>query len=146
MKKFRSEIIYGLLMFALVVVYFTLLRTMDLHQNIWLRLVNVLFVLFAINLSIRTQVEAGSKRYLSNFSSGVVTMLVGTVLSTIAIIVYLKVTGAGELTTIQDTETEAGEAFNAFQFGMQLFIEGVIAGFILVFMSMQFWKSKDKEH
>lgn len=126
----------GILIFGLVGVYFIILEMLGLTDNIFLKFVNFIFVLIGVNNTLKSSSKIKAS-YLKKLFAGVVTVFIGTVLSAVALYIYLSVNDSTELSayamTLMPAETN-------FEFAGVIFIEGFTSSLMVVFIVLQYWK------
>lgn len=141
--KASRIIINGIIIFILIGVFFLIMEMAGLSKNIYLRLVNFVFVIYGINRTIKSNFEDNLHGYFSNLASALATGFVSLALSILSFMLYADYKGgAVYLQNFADTYIFGGSNPNAYQFGAALFIEGLAAIVITSFALMQYWKDK----
>lgn len=141
--KASRIIINGIIIFACIGAFFLLMQVFGLHRNIYLRLVNFIFVIYGINRTIQGNFRESRNGYFTNIASAILTGLVSLVLSVIAFMLYAEQQGGEKyLQEFADTYIFGGSNPSPYQFGVGLFIEGLAASVIVSFALMQYWKDK----
>jgi hypothetical protein len=141
--KASRIIINGLIIFIAIGLFFLLMEVLGLSNNIYLRLVNFVFVIYGINRTIKSNFNDNINGYFTNIASAILTGIVGLVLGVFAFMIYVESKG-GEayLQNYASDYIFGGGNPSPYQFGIGLFIEGLASAVIVSFAMMQFWKDK----
>jgi len=141
--KASRIIINGIIIFVCIGAFFLFMQVLGLHRNIYLRLVNFVFVIYGINRTIQGNFKDNLNGYFTNIGSAILTGLVSLVLSVMAFMLYAEQQGGEKyLQEFADTYIFGGSNPSPYQFGIGLFIEGLAASVIVSFALMQYWKDK----
>ncbi|PVY40830.1 DUF4199 domain-containing protein [Pontibacter virosus] len=138
---------YGLFTAFALIAYFLLMKLIGLEQIIELRFLNGLIMAIGVTLSIRglKKMRQGDIGYFEGLGTGIITSALATVLFAVFMVVYIKAFDDGLL------EVLAGEQFFGDRMAitpgivifMVLMLEGVISGFMVSFIAMQWFKRRD---
>ena len=141
--KFSRLLINGIIIFIGIGLYFLLIETLGLADQIYLRLLNFVFVIYGINRTIKANYHDGINGYLTNLLAGFLTGIVGLVLGLVAFMIYIEAQGGDEfLKNFADSYVFGGGDPSLYQFCFGLFIEGAASSMIVSFAMMQYWKDK----
>jgi len=141
--KFSRLLINGIIIFIGIGLYFLLIETLGLADQIYLRLLNFVFVIYGINRTIKSNYHDGINGYLTNLLAGFLTGIVGLVLGLVAFMIYIEAQGGDEfLKTFADSYVFGGGDPSLYQFCFGLFIEGAASSMVVSFAMMQYWKDK----
>lgn len=141
--KFSRLLINGVIIFIGIGLYFLLIETLGLADQIYLRLLNFVFVIYGVNKTIKSNYQDGINGYLTNLLAGFLTGMVGLVLGLIAFMIYIEAQGGDEfLKNFADSYVFGGGDPSLYQFCFGLFIEGAAASMVVSFAMMQYWKDK----
>ena len=141
--KFSRLLINGIIIFIGIGLYFLLIETLGLADQIYLRLLNFVFVIYGINRTIKANYHDGINGYLTNLLAGFLTGMVGLILGLVAFMVYIEAQGGDEfLKNFADSYVFGGGDPSLYQFCFGLFIEGAASSMIVSFAMMQYWKDK----
>lgn len=138
---------YGLLTAAGLTAYFLLMLLLGLMHVIELRFLNGIIMAVGVVLAIKAfkSVSDGEFSYFSGIGTGMITAVVGTVLFAAFMVIYAKI-GGGELIGMLSAERYIGERVASTP-GIVIFsvllLEGVISGFMISFIAMQYFKRRD---
>ena len=91
--KFTRELANGFIIFLGIGVYFIILELLGLSHVFWLRLLNVLFVVYGVNRTIRANYKDGIRGYNTNLLSAITTSMIGAFLSIAALLTYIYIKG-----------------------------------------------------
>lgn len=141
--KFSRLLINGLIIFIGIAVYFLLIEALGLQDQIYLRLVNFVFVIYGVNRTIKSNVHDGIRGYVKNILAGFITAMVGLIVGLIAFMIYIEYKGGNTyLETFADSYIFGGGSPLLYQFCFGLFVEGAASSMIVSFAMMQYWKNK----
>ena len=138
---------YGLLTAAALMAYFLLMKLIGLTHVVELRFLNGIIMAVGVVLAIRAfkNVSKNEFGYFKGIGTGMITAVVGTVLFAAFIIIYAKM-GGGELIEMLSAERYFGERVEStpgIVIFSVLFLEGIISGFMISFIAMQYFKRRD---
>jgi hypothetical protein len=139
--KLPKELVNGLLIFAGISLFFLLMKLIGQSNNYYLRILNVLFVFYGVNRTIKQNIAEGKDNYFTNLLSGGFTAFIGVFISVLSLTIYIYSKG-GEtyISNLSEKFLFAGTSVNAYCFG--LLFEGLASGMIVVFITLQIWRSK----
>lgn len=141
--KFKREITNGILIFVLMGIYFLVIELLKLSHLFYLRIINILFVIYAVNRTIKGNHDAGVRGYFTNLMGAIITSMVGAVLSIIGLLIYLKSKGGADYLNEHPMRyIFGGEATTVEYFCISLFFEATAASLAVSFCLMQYWKDK----
>lgn len=138
---------YGVLTAAGLILYFFLMKLLDLIHITELRFLNGVIMAIGVVLAIRAYkaVAAGGFSYFRGLGTGVITAITGTVLFAAFMVAYAGVAGDEmiEMLTAERYFGERVEAAPGIVIFTVLMLEGLISGFMISFIAMQFFKRDD---
>ncbi len=138
---------YGLITAAGLIAYFLLMRLLGLVQIIELRFLNGLIMAVGVCLAIRAYKISvnGMIGYFKGLGTGIITAIVATVIFASFMLLYIKAFD-GNLLEVLSAERLFGDRMQVTP-GLIVFIvlmlEGVISGFMIAFIAMQYFKRND---
>ena len=141
--KLSKEFINGLLIFLGIGIYFILMEVLGLSKYYVLRIFNVFIVIYGLNRTLKSNISEGKTAYLTNLISTGLTGFIGIALGIVGLAVYVYYRGG---------QTYLNNLSEAFLFGgnptlgeycFGLFIEGIASVFMVVFINMQYWRTKN---
>lgn len=142
--KFKRELLNGFIIFALIAIYFAILEVLGLSNNSFLRILNILFVAYGVNRTLKSNIDQGISGYFTNFISGFITSTIGAVLSISGLLLFIYLNG-GEayLKEMATGFLIGGGEVSSYQYVFALLLfESSAASFIVVYCLMQYWKGK----
>ncbi len=140
--KVSRILINGLIIFIGIAVLFLIVEAAGLKHQIYLRLVNFVFVIYGVNRTIQGNFKDHIDGYFTNLLAGIFTALVSLVLGIFSFMAYLEYKG-GEayLHNFEDSYIFGGKP-DISSFCIGLAVEGVASSVIVTFAIMQYWKDK----
>mgnify|MGYP003490634113 FL=1 len=91
--KVKKEIKNGFFIFIAIGTYFLLMEFLGLSNIFYLRLLNVFFIIYAVNDTLRSRITHGKKKFVSNAMAALTTCLVGVSLSIVGLLIYSYMRG-----------------------------------------------------
>lgn len=141
--KFSRILINGTIIFIGIGLFFLLMEVLGLKDQIYLRLLNFIFVIYGVNRTIKSNYQDNINGYFTNLVSGMLTALVGLALGIIAFLIYAEARGGEEyLEAFADSYIFGGGEPTVYEFCIGLSIEGFASSLIVSFAIMQYWKDK----
>ncbi|NUY80343.1 hypothetical protein HUK80_05505 [Flavobacterium sp. MAH-1] len=141
--KFTRELTNGFIIFLGIGLYFIILELLGLSDVFYLRLLNVLFVIYGVNRTIRANYQDGIRGYNTNLLSAIITSMIGAILSIASLLTYIYIKG-GEpfLKNLAENFIFGGGDLTIQQYCIGLLFESTAASLIVSFCLMQYWKDK----
>jgi hypothetical protein len=141
--KLSDEFKYGFLIFLGIGFYFLLMEVLGLSNLYFLRILNVIIVVYGLNLVIKTNLRNGKTGYLQNFTSSFLTGFIGIAFSIIGLFLYLNFRGGNTyLNKLSEAFLFGGNpSIPEYSFG--LFIEGIASVLMVAFINILYWKTKN---
>lgn len=146
--NFSRIALNGFLIFVGIALFFLLMEMVGLSNQIYLRLVNFIFVIWGVNKTIKSNYHEHIYGYFTNLTSGIFTAIVSLVLGIFSFIAYVEYKGASHGGANEYLQNYAaayifgGGEPSLYQFVSALTIEGLAASIIVSFALMQYWKDK----
>lgn len=141
--KFKRELTSGIIIFIGMGLYFLVIELLKLSHLFYLRIFNIIFVIYGVNRTIKGNYEAGVRGYFTHLMGAVITSMVGAVLSIAALLIYLKAKGgASYLNDHPMRYIFGGDTTSVEYFCIGLFFEAAAASLAVSFCLMQYWKDK----
>jgi hypothetical protein len=141
--KFTRELTNGFIIFAGIGLYFILLEVLGLSDIFYLRILNILFVVYGVNRTIQGNHADGIRGYNRNLLSAIITSMIGAFLSIGSLLAYIQFNG-GEayLKNLSDNFIFGGGELTINHYCIGLLFESSAASLIVSFCLMQYWKDK----
>jgi hypothetical protein len=140
--KVKTEIRNGYFIFIAMGTYFLLMEFLGLAHLFYLRLLNIVFVLYAVNNTLQSRVARGKKKFVPNFIAAMVTSLMGVFLSIIGLFIYSYMQGGDiYMQNLSESFLFGGHpSINMYCFS--LFFEGIASSVIVTMLLMFYWNNK----
>lgn len=140
--KVPKEIVNGFFIFLGVALFFLLMEVLNLSHLFYLRLLNVLFIFYGVNRTLKQNLVEGKKSFLPNAISAMVTSFTGVVLSIVALLIYSYAKGGDAyVKTLSEAFMFGGEPSVA-TYTLCLFFEGTASCIVVTLLLMLLWNNK----
>ena len=141
--KFKRELINGFLIFLGIAAYFLIIEYLGLADEFYLRIFNIIIIAFGINHTIKQNNRDGIGGYFTNLMSGIITSMIGALLSVGSLLFYIQYNG-GEayLQKLSKGFLFGGGDLNVSYYCIGLLFESIASSIIITFVLMQLWKNK----
>ena len=141
--KYTREFTNGFIIFLGISIYFLIIEFLGLSDRYLLRLFNIVFVIYGINRTLKANHSDRILGYNTNLLSGIITSLVGAILSVSSLLIYIEFKG-GEpfLKKLSQGFIFGGGELSIEQYCIGLLFESVAASLMVSFCLMQYWKGK----
>lgn len=141
--KVSRVLINGFIIYIGIALFFLLMELLGWSDQVYLRLVNFIFVIYGVNRTIKSNYEDRMDGYFANLVSGIFTALVSLALGLASFVAYIEYKGGNAyLNKFEQSYVFGGGDPSLYQFVTGLIIEGVAASVIVSFALMQYWKDK----
>lgn len=142
--KLPKELLYGISIAAGIAVYFLAMEILGLSDKFYLRFLNILIVYYGVHSTLKSNIAEGQTGYVSNLISAGLTAFIGVGLSIAGLVTFIYYKGGtAYLSTLSEGFLFGGKpTVNEYCIG--LFIEAIASAVMVVFIAMQFWRSKTK--
>ncbi|UFH36385.1 hypothetical protein [Flavobacterium acetivorans] len=140
--KLPKELYNGCIIFIGIGLYFFSMELLGLADLVYLRLLNILFVFYGANRTLKANFKEGKTIFPYNAVSALITSLVGVFLSIIGLIAYTYYKGGDSyIQTLPDTFLFVGKP-SVMTYSISLLFEGIVSAVIVTFSLMLFWKKQ----
>ena len=140
--KLPKELINAIIIFVGISAYFLLIDFLNLSDILWLRVLNVFFVWYGVTRTLSYNVEHGKKDYAYNLFSAGATALMGVFFALIGLVTYIYIRGGDAYVSNLSQDLLFGGKPSANQYCIGILFEGIASALIVVFVSVQYWRSK----
>ncbi|MCO6147832.1 hypothetical protein [Flavobacterium sp. NRK1] len=141
--NFSRIAINGFIIYLGIALFFLLMEMVGWSDQVYLRLVNFIFVIYGVNKTIKSNYEDHINGYFTNLMSGIFTAIISLALGILSFIGYIEYKGGNEyLNRFEQSYIFGGGEPSLYQFCIGLTVEGVAASAIVSFALMQYWKDK----
>lgn len=138
---------YGIFTAAGLIVYFLVMALIGLEDIVELRFLNIVIMAIGVVIAIRSykQLVDGNIRYFRGLGVGFITASVATLLFAVFMLVYIKTFDHSllEVLTADEYFGERMMVTPGVVIFMVLVVEGLISGYFLSFIAMQYFKRRD---
>nr|WP_315245512.1 hypothetical protein [uncultured Flavobacterium sp.] len=142
--KIPKEIINGFYIFLGIALFFILLEVINLSHLFYLRLLNVLFIFYGVNRTLKMNLDEGKNSFMPNAISAMVTSFTGVVLSILALLIYSYVRGRDSYVKSLSEAFMFGGDPSVATYSLCLFFEGSASCIIVTLLLMLYWNNKYK--
>lgn len=129
-------------MFLGIGTYFLIMEATGLSQYYWLRIFNVLIVIFFLNKTIKSNIAENKSGYLSNLLSASLTGIVGIILGIVGLALYIQFRGGNEFVPQLSKDFLFGGSPTMGEYCFSLMFEGLASVLMVVFININFWQTK----
>ena len=137
-KKFYN----GALIFAGIGIYFLLMDVLGLTHLFYLRFLNVVFVFYGVNKTVRMNLAEGKNDFISNAVSVLTTSLVGVVLSVLGLVIYSYSKGGDAyVQSLSETFLFGGNP-SVMTYSICLLFEGIASSVIVSLLVLLYWNNR----
>lgn len=140
--RLPKELINGFVIFIGITAYFLLMNALGYGNSFYWRLVNIFFVFYGVNRTIKMNVEEGQKDFVSNAVSAMVTSLVGVFLSIAGLIIYSYMQGGDDYVQSLSKTFLFGGNPSIFSYSISLLFEGIASSVIVTMLLMLYWNNR----
>lgn len=141
--NFSRIILNGVIVYICIAIIFVIMELLNLSDEIYLRLINFIPVIWGINRTIKTNYKEHLDGYFSNLVSGILTGLTSLALVLISFVIYVEIRGEhAYLRRFAESYIFGGGDPSIYQFCIGLALEGIASSVIVSFALMQYWKDK----
>lgn len=142
--KLSKEITNGVIIFLGIGVYFLLMEVLGLAHLIYLRLFNVLFVIYGTNRTLETNFKEGKVVLVPNAVAALITSLTGVFLSVLGIIAFSYAQGGDEFVKSLSKTFLFGGNPSVMTYSISLLFEGIVSAVIVTFILLLIWETRYK--
>ncbi len=144
MKEIHIIIKNAILTTVLIGGLFFLSKLLGLHENPYLRFLNLLFVIYGIRRAVKTNIEINKEtNYITNLGLGLQTSALAVLFSIIGVVVYIEFIDP-EFLLVMENSFLIGGNLSVAEIFITLLIEGMASTFAGSFIVMMFYKNHDK--
>ena len=140
--KLSKEFYNGALIFAGIGIYFLLMDVLGLAHLFYLRFLNVVFVFYGVNKTVRMNLAEGKNDFISNAVSVLTTSLVGVVLSVLGLVIYSYSKGGDAyVQSLSETFLFGGNP-SVMTYSICLLFEGIASSVIVSLLVLLYWNNR----
>lgn len=142
--KIPKEIRNGFYIFLGIAVFFLLMEVLGLSHLFYLRLLNVLFIFYGVNRTLKMNLAEGKNSFVPNAIAATITSFSGVVFSIIALLIYSHVKGGDAYVKSLSEAFMFGGDPSVSTYVLCLFFEGTASCVIVTLLLMLYWNNKYK--
>jgi len=140
--KVKKEIKNGFFIFISIGTYFLLMEFLGLTSVFYLRLVNFLFIVYAVNDTIKSKISHGKRKFLPNVVAAMTTAMVGVILSILGLLVYSYLRGGDAyISTLSESFLFGGNP-SINMYCLSLLFEGMASAVIVTMLLILYYNDK----
>ena len=140
--KLPKELRNGIIIFLGIGLYFLLMILLGLGDISALRLLNVVFVFYGVNRTIKMNLNEGNKNFVLNAVSALITSIIGVVLSIIGLLIYSYIQGGDAyIQSLSKTFLFGGNP-TIVTYCISLLFEGIASSIIVTLLIMLYTNNK----
>jgi hypothetical protein len=134
--KVKKEFKNGYFIFICIGTYFLLMELLGLSNLYYLRLFNIVFIIYAVNNTLESRISHGKIDFASNAKAALMTSVIGVFLSILGLLVYSYMKGGDQyINTLSKTFLFGGHpSINMYCFS--LFFEGLASSVVVTMLLM----------
>ncbi|AOC96192.1 MULTISPECIES: hypothetical protein [Flavobacterium] len=140
--KLQREIINGFLIFVGIALFFLLMELLNLSNLFYLRLLNVIFIFYGVNRSLKMNLAEGKNEFVPNAISAMVTSFTAVVISIVALLIYSYAKGGDKYVKSLSEAFMFGGEPSVTSYCLSLFFEGTASCIIVTLLLMLYWNNK----
>ncbi|EJG00046.1 MULTISPECIES: hypothetical protein [Flavobacterium] len=140
--KLQREIINGFLIFVGIALFFLLMELLNLSNLFYLRLLNVIFIFYGVNRSLKMNLAEGKNEFVPNAISAMVTSFTAVVISIVALLIYSYAKGGDKYVKSLSEAFMFGGEPSVTSYCLSLLFEGTASCIIVTLLLMLYWNNK----
>ncbi|WP_395049247.1 hypothetical protein [Flavobacterium sp.] len=140
--KLPKELYNGLIIAISIALFFLLMEILGLADLYYLRLLNVVFVFYGVNRTLKMNFAEGKKEYIPNILSAIFTSIIGVCLTVLGLLVYSYIKGGDSYVQSLSETFLFGGTPTIMTYCISLLFEGIASSVIVVFLLMLYWNNK----
>jgi len=142
--KLPKELLNGVIIFIAIGIYFLLMDILGLAHLFYLRFLNIIFLFYGANKTIRMNIKEGKNKFVTNAVSVMLTCIIAVFLSIIGLVVYSNLHGDDSyLHSLSKTFLFAGNP-SIDAYSVSLLFEGLASSVIVTLVLMLLWNNTFK--
>ena len=144
--KVKKEFKNGYFIFISVGIFFLLMEFLGLSNIFYLRLINMFFIIYAVNDTIQSRIKQRKINFVRNAMAAMTTSIVGVTLSIIGLFIYSYIRGGDEfIQQLSETFLFGGHP-SINMYCLTLFFEGIASSVIITMLLMLYYNEKFIAH
>ncbi|PJJ09950.1 hypothetical protein CLU83_3333 [Flavobacterium sp. 1] len=140
--KVKKEIKNGYFIFICIGTYFLLMEFLGLSNLFYLRLLNIVFIVYAVNDTLQSRIAHNKKKFVPNALAALITSLVGVTLSILGLLIYSYMRGGDKyINSLSETFLFGGHP-SINMYCLTLFFEGIASSVVVTMLLMLYYNDK----
>jgi hypothetical protein len=140
--KLSKELWNGIIIWIGISVLFLLMKVLDLADVFYLRALNILFIYYGTNRTLKSNFAEGKTSLPENAVSALQTSLIGVFISIGGLIAYSYLQGGDKYVESLSASFLFGGQPTVMTYGVSLLFEGIVSAVIVTFTLMLIWKKR----
>lgn len=140
--KLSKELINGIIIWIGISILFLLMKALNLADVFYLRALNILFIYYGTNRTLKSNFGEGKNSLPENASSALKTALIGVFISISGLILYSYMQGGDQYVESLSASFLFGGEPTVMTYGISLLFEGIVSAVIVTFTLLLIWKKR----
>lgn len=140
--KIPKELYNGIIIWIGISIYFLTMKALNLADLFYLRALNILFIYYGTNRTLKSNYEEGKTGLPANVISALKTSLIGVFISIIGLIFYSYIQGGDKYIESLSASFLFGGDPTVVTYSISLLFEGIVSAVIVTYTLMLFWKKR----
>lgn len=140
--KLPKELYNGIIIWIGISILFLLMKALNLADVFYLRALNILFIYYGANRTLKSNFAEGKKTLPANALSALQTSLIGVFISIGGLIAYSYLQGGDKFVESLSASFLFGGQPTVMTYGISLLFEGIVSAVIVTFTLMLIWKKR----
>lgn len=140
--KLTKELYNGIIIWIGISIFFLLMKALNLADLFYLRALNILFIYYGTNRTLKSNYNEGKISFPINVKSALTTSLTGVFISIIGLVIYSYIQGGDKYVESLSASFLFGGQPNVVTYGISLLFEGIVSAVIVTYTLMLFWKNR----
>jgi len=140
--KLSKELYNGIIIWIGISILFLLMKAANLADVFYLRALNILFIYYGTNRTLKSNFTEGKTGLPENAVSALKTSLIGVFISIAGLIAYSYMQGGDEYVASLSASFLFGGQPTVMTYGVSLLFEGIVSAVIVTFTLMLIWKKR----
>jgi hypothetical protein len=140
--KLSKELYNGIIIWIGISILFLLMKALNLADVFYLRALNILFIYYGANRTLKSNFADGKTGLPENALSALQTSLIGVFISIGGLIAYSYIQGGDKYVESLSASFLFGGQPTVMTYGVSLLFEGIVSAVIVTFTLMLIWKKR----
>jgi hypothetical protein len=140
--KLSREFSNGIIIWIGISILFLLMKAANLADVFYLRALNILFIYYGANRTLKSNFKDGKTKLPENAVSALQTSLIGVFISIAGLIAYSYIQGGDRYVESLSASFLFGGQPTVMTYGVSLLFEGIVSAVIVTFTLLLIWKKR----